>query len=87
MGETDMLEGAMPGMVAEADGGSPRAAALAGLTPEYRKKLAEARRVVIDNLAVRVNVAAASPTPFVERLVHSGPTISASCSPSRCRGS
>lgn len=70
MGETGMAENAMPGMMDEAGGDNPRAAALAGLPPEYRQKLAEARRVAIDDLAVRVNVAVASPAPFAERLVH-----------------
>jgi uncharacterized protein (DUF1800 family) len=58
------------GMMAEAGGDNPRAAALAGLPPEYRAKFIEARRVAIDDLAVRVNVAVASETPLVERLVH-----------------
>ena len=57
-------------MMAEAGADNPRAAALAGLPPEYRAKLLEARRVAIDDLAVRVNVAVASKTPLVERLVH-----------------
>jgi uncharacterized protein (DUF1800 family) len=60
----------MPGMMAETDSDNPRAAALAGLPPEYRAKLVEARRVALDDLAVRVNVAVASPAPFIERLVH-----------------
>jgi uncharacterized protein (DUF1800 family) len=54
----------------EAMPGNLRAAALAGLPPEYRQQLLEARRVLIDDLAVRVNVAITSPTPFAERLVH-----------------
>jgi uncharacterized protein (DUF1800 family) len=60
------MSAAMPEGVAE----NPRAAALAGLPPEYRRQLMEARRVLIDDLAARVNVAIASPTPFAERLVH-----------------
>ncbi len=70
MGEPGMADDAMPGMMAEAGADNPRAAALAGLPPEYRRKLAEARRVAIDDLAVRVNVAVGSPTPLIERLVH-----------------
>jgi uncharacterized protein (DUF1800 family) len=49
---------------------NPRAAALAGLPPEYREKLIEARRVLGQDIAVRVNLAVASPTPLAERLVH-----------------
>jgi len=48
----------------------PRAAALAGLPPEYRDKLTEARRVLAGDIAVRVNLALTSPAPMVERLVH-----------------
>jgi uncharacterized protein (DUF1800 family) len=47
-----------------------RAAALDGLPPEYREKLIDARRVLADDIAVRVNTTLASPTPMVERLVH-----------------
>jgi uncharacterized protein (DUF1800 family) len=54
------------GMVPE----NPRAAALAGLPPEFREKLAEAGRVLVDDVAVRVNLAITSPTPMMERLVH-----------------
>jgi len=57
-------------MMAETGTGNPRADALAGLPPEYRAKFVEGRRVAIDDLAVRVNVAVASETPLVERLVH-----------------
>ncbi|WP_309557516.1 DUF1800 domain-containing protein [Erythrobacter fulvus] len=69
-GETGMAEAAMTGPMSEMAPENPRAAALAGLPPEYRTKLLEARRVVVDDLAVRVNVAVASPAPMVERLVH-----------------
>lgn len=48
----------------------PRAAALAALPPELRAKLLEARRVLLDDIAVRVNLAVASPAPLPERLVH-----------------
>lgn len=47
-----------------------RAAALDGLPPEYREQLVEARRVLADDIAVRVNTALTSPAPMVERLVH-----------------
>jgi uncharacterized protein (DUF1800 family) len=47
-----------------------REAALAGLPPEYREQLAEARSVLADDIAVRVNLAVASQTPMMERLVH-----------------
>jgi uncharacterized protein (DUF1800 family) len=57
-------------MMAETGARNSRADALAGLPPEYRAKFVEARRVAIDDLAVRVNVAVASETPLVERLVH-----------------
>lgn len=70
MPEAQMAGEAMSGAMAERMAENPRAAALAGLPPEYRQQLMEARRVLIDDLAVRVNVAIASPTPFAERLVH-----------------
>ena len=69
-GAAGMDEAAMASMMPEAGNENPRAAALAGLPPEYRAKLMEARRVVVDDLAVRVNVAVSSPAPMVERLVH-----------------
>ncbi|RNJ63389.1 MAG: DUF1800 domain-containing protein [Porphyrobacter sp. IPPAS B-1204] len=47
-----------------------RAAALDGLPPEYREKLIEARRMLADDIAVRVNLAVSSRTPMAERLVH-----------------
>ena len=47
-----------------------RAAALDGFPPEYREKLIEARRMLTDDIAARVNLAVASPTPMAERLVH-----------------
>ncbi|WP_211277411.1 DUF1800 domain-containing protein [Erythrobacter donghaensis] len=49
---------------------NPRAAALAGLPPEYREKLIDARRVLVDDIAARVNLAVTSKTPLAERLVH-----------------
>ncbi len=48
----------------------PRAAALAGLPPEYRDKLAEARKVLAGDIAARTQIAVSSPTPMAERLVH-----------------
>lgn len=48
----------------------PRAAALEGLPPEYRSKLAEARKVLVGDIAARTQLAVSSPTPMVERLVH-----------------
>ena len=50
--------------------GNPRAAALAGLPPEYRKQLMDARRVLADDIAARVKLAVTSKTPLAERLVH-----------------
>lgn len=44
--------------------------ARAALPPEYRAKLAEGRRQLIDDMALRVNLAVASPAPMMERLVH-----------------
>jgi uncharacterized protein (DUF1800 family) len=70
MADPAMGEPGMAGAMAENTPENPRAAALAGLPPEYRAKLMEARRVVIDDLAVRVNVTIASPAPLAERLVH-----------------
>lgn len=48
----------------------PRAAALDGLPPEYRNKLAEAREVLVSDIAARTQLAVSSPTPMIERLVH-----------------
>ncbi|WP_296720617.1 DUF1800 domain-containing protein [Erythrobacter sp.] len=70
MGDPAMNDAGAAAMMAETGADDPRAAALAALPPDYRKKLVEARRVAIDDLAVRVNVAIASPAPMVERLVH-----------------
>lgn len=69
-GDSAMADQDMAASMAQGAPDRPRAAALAGLPPEYREKLMEARRVVTDDLAARVNVAIASPTPLVERLVH-----------------
>jgi len=70
MADPAMAETGTAGMMAESAPENPRAAAFAGLPPEYRTKLIEARRVAIEDLAVRVNVAVASPAPLVDRLVH-----------------
>jgi len=48
----------------------PRAVALEGLPPAYRSKLAEARQVLVGDIAARTHLAVSSPTPMVERLVH-----------------
>ncbi|TAD77726.1 MAG: DUF1800 domain-containing protein [Sphingomonadales bacterium] len=70
---TAASEGAAPMAQSMADSmgpENPRAAALAGLPPEYREKLIEARRVLADDIGVRVNLAVSSPAPMIERLVH-----------------
>lgn len=67
---TAMDEPATPAMADAMTRQEARAAALEGLPPEYREKLIEARRVLADDIAVRVNVTLASPAPMVERLVH-----------------
>jgi uncharacterized protein (DUF1800 family) len=69
MTEQGMEAGAMEGMEAMSPGDA-RAAALAGLPPEYQAKLAEARSVLVKDVTVRVNVALASPAPLMERMVH-----------------
>ncbi|MFN4020086.1 MAG: DUF1800 family protein [Erythrobacter sp.] len=70
MGDPAMAEQGMAETMTPGAPENPRAAALAGLPPEYREKLMDARRVVADDMAARVNVAIASPAPLVERLVH-----------------
>jgi uncharacterized protein (DUF1800 family) len=62
------MTGGMPGAMAERD--NPRAAALAGLPPEYRDKLLEARGVLVEDIAVRTGLAVESRAPMIERLVH-----------------
>ncbi|AUX70281.1 hypothetical protein CHX26_12940 [Porphyrobacter sp. HT-58-2] len=47
-----------------------RAAALAGLPPELREQLMMARQALAGDIAARVQLAVASPTPMAERLVH-----------------
>jgi len=49
---------------------NPRAEALEGLPPEYRQQLAEARQVLVGDIAARVDIAVSSSTPMIERLVH-----------------
>lgn len=66
-----MEQGASATMTADtAMAQNPRTAALAGLPPEYREKLMDARRVLADDVAVRVELALSSPAPMAERLVH-----------------
>ena len=69
MTEKGMEAGAMENMEAMSRGDA-RAAALAGLPPEYQAKLAEARGVLVEDVTVRVNVTLASDTPLMERMVH-----------------
>jgi uncharacterized protein (DUF1800 family) len=60
-----------PAMAEDAMAGdNPRAAALEGLPPEYRKQLGEARQVLVGDIAARVDIAVSSRTPMIERLVH-----------------
>ncbi|MBA4045186.1 MAG: DUF1800 domain-containing protein [Erythrobacter sp.] len=47
-----------------------REAALANLPPELREKYAEARSVLAQDIALKVNLAVTSTTPLMERLVH-----------------
>ncbi len=71
MAEAEGMAGAMADSAAEAmSPADARAAALAGLPPEYRAKVIEARGVLASDVAARVNVAVASRTPMMERLVH-----------------
>ena len=67
---TAMDEPAAPAMAKTMTRQEARAAALDGLPPEYREKLVEARRVLADDIAVRVNLALTTPAPLIERLVH-----------------
>jgi len=62
------MDGTPEAMGARAD--DRRDAAMEGLPPEYRDKLAEARKVVVADIAARVNLAVSSRTPLAERLVH-----------------
>lgn len=57
-------------MVAELSREDARDAALANLPPELREKYVEARSVLAQDIALKVNLAVASETPFIERLVH-----------------
>jgi uncharacterized protein (DUF1800 family) len=67
---TAMEQAGTPAMAEGMTRQEARAAALDGLPPEYREQLVEARRVLADDIAVRVNTALTSPAPMVERLVH-----------------
>jgi uncharacterized protein (DUF1800 family) len=49
---------------------NPRAAALAGLPPEYRETFRAAGQVLIEDIAARTRTVVASDTPMIERLVH-----------------
>ena len=67
----DMIEKASgDAMMADISRGDAREAALANLPPELREKYAEARGVLTQDIALKVNLAIASETPLVERLVH-----------------
>jgi uncharacterized protein (DUF1800 family) len=67
---TAMEQAGTPAMAEGMTRQEARAAALDGLPPEYREQLVEARRVLADDIAVRVNTVLTSPAPMVERLVH-----------------
>lgn len=67
---TAMEQAGAPAMAEGMTRQDARAAALDGLPPAYREQLVEARRVLADDIAVRVNTAVTSPAPMVERLVH-----------------
>lgn len=57
-------------MMADMTRGDARDAALANLPPELREKYVEARAVLAQDIALRVNLAVGSKTPLLERLVH-----------------
>ncbi len=57
-------------MMADMTRGDARDAALANLPPELREKYVEARAVLAQDIALRVNLAVGSKTPLMERLVH-----------------
>jgi uncharacterized protein (DUF1800 family) len=57
-------------MMAEVSREDAREAAFANLPPELREQYAESRQMLVQDIALRVNLAVASPTPFIERLVH-----------------
>jgi uncharacterized protein (DUF1800 family) len=57
-------------MMADMTRGDARDAALDNLPPELREKAAEARTVLAQDIALRVNLAVGSKTPLMERLVH-----------------
>jgi uncharacterized protein (DUF1800 family) len=67
---TAMEQAGTPAMAEGMTRQEARAAALDGLPPEYREQLVEARRLLADDIAVRVNTALTSPAPMIERLVH-----------------
>lgn len=57
-------------MMAEVSREDAREAAIANLPPELRELYADSRQMLLQDIALRVNLAVASPTPFIERLVH-----------------
>lgn len=57
-------------VMADMTRGDARDAALANLPPELREKYVEARSVLAQDIALRVNLAVGSKTPLMERLVH-----------------
>jgi uncharacterized protein (DUF1800 family) len=57
-------------MMADMTRGDARDAALDNLPPELREKAAEARTVLAQDIALRVNLAVGSKTPLMERMVH-----------------
>lgn len=57
-------------MMADMSRQDARDAALANLPPELREKYDESRSVLVQDVALRVNLAVNSATPLMERLVH-----------------
>ncbi|MDP5103975.1 MAG: DUF1800 domain-containing protein [Erythrobacter sp.] len=57
-------------MMADMSRQNARDAALANLPPELREKYDEARSMLVQDVALRVNLAVSSATPLMERLVH-----------------
>jgi uncharacterized protein (DUF1800 family) len=57
-------------MMADPSRGEMRDAALANLPPELREKYIEARGMLAQDIALKVNLAVSSKAPMMERLVH-----------------
>jgi uncharacterized protein (DUF1800 family) len=57
-------------MMTDLSRGEAREAALDNLPPELRDHYAKARSALVQDIAIRVNLAVSSPTPLMERLVH-----------------